>query len=74
MERLVAELFANPEELLPEATIVETGKAYPEKKAKPLVERSVKVLRYVYSDFLTFSIVLSNYRNHTAGNAAEMSI
>ena len=55
MERLAAEFSANPEELLPEAIIVETGKAYREKKAKPLVEKIVKVLRSVYSAFLNLS-------------------
>ena len=55
MERLAAEFSANPEELLPEAVIVETGKAYREKKAKPLVEKIVKVLRSVYSAFLDLS-------------------
>ena len=55
MERLAAEFSANPEELLPEAIIVETGKAYREKKAKPFVEKIVKVLRSVYSAFLDLS-------------------
>ena len=55
MERLAAKFSANPEELLPEAVIVETGKAYREKKAKPLVEKIVKVLRSVYSAFLDLS-------------------
>ena len=73
MERLAAKFSANPEELLPEAVIVETGKAYREKKAKPLVEKIVKVLRSVYSAFLDLSN-RSDCRNHTAGNAAEMSI
>lgn len=52
MERLAAEFSADPEEILPEAAIVETRKAYREKKAKPLVEKIVKVLRSVYSAFL----------------------
>ena len=34
---------------------METGKAYREKKAKPLVEKIVKVLRSVYSAFLDLS-------------------
>lgn len=55
MERLAAEFSANPEELLPESAIVETGKAYREKKAKPLVEKIVKVLRSVYLAFLDLS-------------------
>lgn len=55
MERLAAEFSANPEELLPESAIIEMGKAYREKKAKPLVEKIVKVLRSVYSAFLDLS-------------------
>lgn len=55
IERLSAEFSADPEELFPEAIIVETGKAYREKKAKPFVEKIVKVLRYVYSAFLDLS-------------------
>ena len=55
MERLAAEFSANPEEFLPEAAILETGKAYREKKAKQLVEKIVKILRSVYSAFLDLS-------------------
>lgn len=55
MERLAVEFSAIPEELLPETAILETGKAYREKKAKPLVEKIVKVLHFVYSAFLNLS-------------------
>ena len=55
MERLAAEFSANPEESLPEAVMMETAKSYREKKAKPLVEKMVKVLRSVYSAFLDIS-------------------
>ena len=55
MERLAAEFSANPEESLPEAVMMETAKSYREKKAKPLVEKMVKVLRSVYSAFLEIS-------------------
>lgn len=52
MERLAAEFSANPEETLPEVAVMESAKSYREKKAKPLVEKMVKVLRSVYSAFL----------------------
>lgn len=55
MERLASEFSANPEESLPEAAMMETAKSYREKKAKPLVEKMVKVLRSVYSAFLEIS-------------------
>ena len=55
MERLAAEFSANPEETLPEVAVMESVKSYREKKAKPLVEKMVKVLRSVYSAFLDIS-------------------
>lgn len=42
------EFSDDPEKLLPEAGALETAKSYREKKAKPLFERIVKVLRSVY--------------------------
>ena len=48
MERLAADFSANPEEILPEPGTLETGRAYREKKAKPLLAQIVKVLRSVY--------------------------
>ena len=48
MERLAADFSANPEEILPEPGTLETGRAYREKKAKPLWAKIVKVLRSVY--------------------------
>lgn len=55
MEHLAAEFSANPEETLPEVAVMESAKSYREKKAKPLVEKMVKVLRSVYSAFLDIS-------------------
>lgn len=55
MKRLAAEFSANPEETLPEVAVMESAKSYREKKAKPLVEKMVKVLRSVYSAFLDIS-------------------
>ena len=48
MERLAADFSANPEQILPEAGALETGRSYREKKAKPLLARVVKVLRALY--------------------------
>ena len=48
MERLAADFSANPEEILPEPGPLESAKSYREKKAKPLWEKIVKVLRSVY--------------------------
>ena len=48
MERLAADFSANPEEILPEPGTLETGRAYREKKAKPLLAQIVKVLRSLY--------------------------
>ena len=48
IERLAADFSADPEEILPEPGTLETGRAYREKKAKPLWEKIVKVLRSVY--------------------------
>lgn len=55
MERLASEFSANPEESLPEVAVMESAKSYREKKAKPLVEKMVKVLRSVYFAFLDIS-------------------
>ena len=48
MERLAADFSADPEEILPEAGTLESGKSYREKKAKPLLAKIVKVLRSLY--------------------------
>lgn len=48
MERLAADFSADPDEILPEPGALETGRAYREKKAKPLLAQIVKVLRSLY--------------------------
>ena len=48
IERLAADFSADPEEILPETGTLETGRAYREKKAKPLLAQIVKVLRSLY--------------------------
>ena len=46
--RLAADFSADPEEILPEPGTLETGRAYREKKAKPLLAQIVKVLRSLF--------------------------
>lgn len=55
MERFVEKYSADPEEVLPEAGTLETGKTYREKKAKPLIKKIVVVLRSVYRAYLDLS-------------------
>lgn len=52
MERFAEKYTADPEEVLPEAGTLETGKSYREKKAKPLVKKIVTVLRSIYRAYL----------------------
>ena len=52
MEKLAKEFSDDPEQILPEPGAFESAKGYREKKAKPLLERIVKVLRSVYHAFL----------------------
>ena len=55
MERFAEEYSADPDEVLPEAGTMETGKSYREKKAKPLIKNIVTVLRSVYRAYLDLS-------------------
>ncbi|GAA6277289.1 hypothetical protein F170042I7_34750 [Blautia caecimuris] len=55
MERFAEKYSADPEEVLPEAGTLETGKSYREKKAKPLIKKIVTVLRSVYRAYLDLS-------------------
>ena len=48
MEKLAADFSDDPEQTLPEAGPLESAKSYREKKAKPLWEKIVKVLRSGY--------------------------
>ncbi len=48
MEKLAADFSDDPERTLPEPGPLESAKSYREKKAKPLWEKIVKVLRSVY--------------------------
>ncbi len=60
MERFAEKYSADPEEVLPEAGTLETGKSYREKKAKPLIKKIVTVLRSVYRAYLDLSIKFSD--------------
>ncbi|VUX14816.1 Uncharacterised protein [[Ruminococcus] torques] len=55
MERFAEKYSADPEEVLPKAGMLETGKTYREKKAKPLIKKIVVVLRSVYRAYLDLS-------------------
>ena len=55
MERFAEKYSDNPDEVLPEAGTLETGKSYREKKAKPLIKNIVTVLRSVYRAYLDLS-------------------
>ena len=55
MERFAEKYSADPDDVLPEAGTLETGKSYREKKAKPLIKKIVTVLRSVYRAYLDLS-------------------
>lgn len=55
MERFAEKYSADPEEVLPEAGTLETGKTYREKKTKPLIKKIVVVLRSFYRAYLDLS-------------------
>ena len=55
MERFAEKYSADPDEVLPEAGTLETGKSYREKKAKPLIKKIVTVLRSLYRAYLDLS-------------------
>jgi len=55
MERFAVKYSYDPEEVLPEAGTLESGKTYREKKTKPLIEKIIMVLRSVYREYLNIS-------------------
>ena len=55
MERFAVKYSYDPEEVLPEAGTLESGKSYREKKAKPLIGKIITVLRVVYREYLSVS-------------------
>ena len=52
MEQLAAQFSDDPEQILPEPGPLESGRAYREKKAKPLLAQIVKVLRSIYRAYV----------------------
>lgn len=52
MERLAAQFSSNPDEVLPDAGTIESGKSYREKKAMPVVAEITMVLRSIYSAYM----------------------
>ena len=73
MERLAADFSADPEEILPEAGTLESGKSYREKKAKPLLAKIVQVLRSLYRAYIElkgkFDRLQGDYDRVQEGNA-----
>ena len=73
MEQLAADFSANPEEILPEAGTLESGKSYREKKAKPLLAKIVQVLRSLYRAYIElkgkFDRLQGDYDRVREGNA-----
>lgn len=55
MERFAVKYSYDPEEVMPEAGTLESGKSYREKKAKPLIGKIITVLRAVYREYLSVS-------------------
>lgn len=55
MERFAEKYSADPDEVLPEAGTLETGKSYRGKQAKPLIKKIVTVLRSVYRAYFDLS-------------------
>ena len=60
MEKLAADFSDDPERTLPEPGPLESAKSYREKKAKPLWEKIVKVLRSVYRAYLNLKCEFSH--------------
>ncbi|WP_456236680.1 plasmid recombination protein [Clostridium porci] len=55
MERFAEKYSGDPEEVMPEAGTLETGKSYRKKKVKPLIKKIVTVLRSAYRAYLDLS-------------------
>ena len=55
MERFAVKYSYDPEEVLPEAGTLESGKSYREKIAKPLIGKIITVLQAVYREYLSVS-------------------
>ena len=73
MERFAVKYSYDPEEVLPEAGTLESGKTYREKKAKPLLAKIVQVLRSLYRAYIElkgkFDRLQGDYDRVREGNA-----
>ena len=73
----MTDFSTDPEQMLPEATVLESAKSYREKKAKPLIKKIVQVMRSVYSAYLdisnTFAKLQAAYNRERSGNSAVRS-
>ena len=73
MEKLAADFSDDPERTLPEAGPLESAKSYREKKAKPLWEKIVKVLRSLFRKYIDlkgkFDRLQGDYDRVREGNA-----
>lgn len=72
MERFAEKYSADPEEVLPEAGTLETGKSYREKKAKPLIKKVVTVLRSVYRAYLDLSRRFNDMQRSYEGHGVRL--
>lgn len=55
MEQFAVDFSEDPDRVLPDAGTLESGRAYRDKKAKPTVQKMVKVMRSVYAAYLNVS-------------------
>ncbi len=72
IEKLTAEYIGDPDQILPTAGAMESGKAYREKKAKPFFKKLLDLLRSVFNAYLDMKSRLdrmqSEYRRVVRSN------
>ena len=64
LEQLAAQFSDDPERVLPEPGTLESAKSYREKKAKPLWEKIVKVLRSIYMSYVDLKSQFENLQKN----------
>lgn len=62
MEQFAIDFSEDPDRVLPDAGTLESGRSYRDKKAKPTVQKMVKVMRSVYSAYLDVSRKYDNLK------------
>lgn len=62
MEQFAVDFSEDPDRVLPDAGTLESGRAYRDNKAKPTVQKMVKVMRSVYSAYLDVSRKYDNLK------------